>query len=516
MTPFKTITIYPGRNTRTLQYILFFLIAVLYCYTAYSSFGYDDEYYNIRVVTENNLRDLIRIIQSTDIHPPLSYILNFVLFKLFHNWNSVRIFSAVLFLGSLLYVIYKTKNSNERWWALVLFGLNPTLLLWVTSLRWYAYTTPLLLVLSVLPDYKNKFYWSYFFLCFLLIFFLGYIGFVLFVPYFLFYWFNDRNEVKKKVIRVLVPGVVFTIIYARQLFVFLTVHSKSELGSNNQQTFDLKTNLISVASSEFSNQGVFPLTIWGIVSMVGSSIIILLSVFYFRDINKKKHWLVFSLSMILLVLAGIAGKIRNLVLLEPSRNLFIISSLAIRKKIFVLVGISLVVAGNVMGVYHVLIHRQTTKNAWNIPLEETLTKMYAVESRSAKEVYFTHSPTFTYYLAESGKNLISFYNNLYFDSSRIKTSLKLLSADTGQSRNFTFVLTYRGKSISAGSYDEMIKAMNSIKADSVVRMYFGPDKEYKLKQKFFPDYPAYDVELIKFYGVKNTFDRLTVWENARQ
>ncbi len=515
MMQFKTIQAKGDTNIRVLHYILFFVIALLYCYTAYSSFGYDDEYYNIRVVSENNMNELIRIVQSTDIHPPLSYILNFVLFRIFHSWNDVRIFSAILFLISLLYVFKKTKNNNERLWTLLLLGFNPTLLLWVTSLRWYAYATPILLILSILPDYKNKFYWSYFFLCFLFIFFLGYIGFILFIPYFLFYWLNDRNEFKKKIVRVLVPGLLFTLVYARQLFIFFTIHSKTEVGSTNQQIFDLKTSLISVVSSDFSNQGIFPLSVWGIVSMIGSSMIILSSVFYFRDVNKKKHWLVFAASTGLFVLAGIAGKIRNLVLLEPSRNLFIISSLASRKKTIVLMGIFLVMAGNMMGVYHVLIHRQTTKNAWNIPLAETLTKITALESPLAKEVYFTHSPTFTYYLMESNKNLISFYNGLYFDSSRIKTSLKGLLLDTSQRKNFTFILTYRGKSILVEQYDEMMQSMNSIKYDSVSRLHIGTDEEYKLKQKFFPDYPAFDVEVIKFYGVKNTFRSLSVWETGK-
>ncbi len=503
------------KSTRLLQYVLFCVIALLYCYTAYSSFGYDDEYYNIRVVSENTLGELIRIVQSTDIHPPLSYILNFLLFKVFHSWSAVRIFSAVLFLLSLLYVVTKTKSNKERLWALVLLGFNPTLLLWVTSVRWYAYATPILLILSILPDFKSKFYWSYFFLCFLFIFFLGYMGFILFIPYFLFYWLNDQNEFKKKVVRVLVPGLLFTIIYARQLFVFLTVHSKSELGSTNQQTFDLKTSLISAASSDFSNQGIFPLSVWGIISIIGASVIILSSIFYFREVNKKKHWMIFSVSMILLVLTGVAGKIRNLVLLEPARNLFIISSLSIKKKAFVLVGVFLLIAGNVVGVYHVLIHRQTTKNAWNIPLTETFTTITALESPLAKEVYFTHSPTFTYYLMELNKNLISFYNSLYFDSSRIKTNVKDLLADTSQNKNFTFVLTYRGKSIPVEQYDEMLRAMNGIKCDSVRRLQLGPDKEYQLKRKFFPDYPAYDIELIKFYGVKNTFGSLAVWETGK-
>jgi len=503
-----------GKYAKFTRFFLLFLVTVLYCYAAWSSFGYDDEYYNIRVVTENKLGELIRLIQSTDIHPPLSYIINCILFKIFHGWNYVRMVSAVFFIFSLLYVVYKTKDQNEKLLIILLLGFNPTLLLWATSLRWYAYATPILLILSVLPGYKNKFYWTWFFSCFLVLFFLGYIGFILFIPYFIFYWLNDRNGFKKKAVRVLIPGALFALAYARQLYIFFTVHRKTDL-ADNQQLFDLKTSLISVISSDFSNQGVFPLSFWGIISMTGTAVILLSAVIYFRETNEKKHWMVFAVSTVLFVVTGIAGKIRNLVLLEPSRNLFILSSVSIRKKIPVLIGLLLLLAGNMAGVYHVLIHRQTTKNAWNIPLAETLKKCNELESPLAKEIYFTHSPTFTYHLAVNNKNVISFYNSLYFDSSRIKTSIKNLIPDSAGNKNFTFILTYRGKSIPVEHYNEMIQAMNSIQYDSVARIHLGLDKDYKVKQQFFPDYPKYDVEIIKFYGIKNGFQGLSAWERGK-
>jgi len=220
----------------------------------------------------------------------------------------------------------------------------------------------------------------------------------------------------------------------------------------------------------------------------------------------------FVFSAGLFIVTGIAGKIRNLVLLEPSRNLFIMTSLSIRKKTPVLIGIILLLAGNIVGVYHVFIHSQTTKNAWNIPLDETLKTLKKLESPNAKEVYFTHSPTFAYYLNEGSKNVISFYSGLYFDSVRIKTSIKKLILDSSENRNFIFILTYRGQSISVEHYSEMIQAMTNIKSDSVVKINLGLDKEYDMKRKFFPDYPKYNVEIIKLYGIKDGFQKLSVWE----
>jgi hypothetical protein len=138
----------------------------------------------------------------------------------------------------------------------------------------------------------------------------------------------------------------------------------------------------------------------------------------------------------------------------------------------------------------------------------------ALEDPLAKEIYFTHSPTFTYYLTEAGKNLVSFYSVGYFDSSRIKTSVAGIEKDSAGRKNFTFLLTYRGKSISVEHYDEMLRAMEGIKADSVVRLHIGLDRDHALKKKYFPDYPEYEVEIIKFYGVKTPFKALAEWEKA--
>ena len=79
---------------------------------------------------------------------------------------------------------------------------------------------------------------------------------------------------------------------------------------------------------------------------------------------------------------------------------------------------------NVNGIYNVWTHQKTTKNAWNLPLNESIQLMNTLEDTSSKEVYFTFHPTYTYYLTKTNKNLISFYSTLYYDSSKIKTSVQ--------------------------------------------------------------------------------------------
>ena len=61
---------------------LFIVSAIIFLSVAYNSFGYDDEYWNIRMIEDNSLSVLISKIQNFDVHPPLSYILNFSFYKL--------------------------------------------------------------------------------------------------------------------------------------------------------------------------------------------------------------------------------------------------------------------------------------------------------------------------------------------------------------------------------------------------------------------------------------------------
>ncbi|MES2330187.1 MAG: hypothetical protein V4539_11335 [Bacteroidota bacterium] len=507
--------IQPAKNNSLPGIISFCIFAILvffYCWVAYTSFGYDDEYYNIRVVSENGLGDLIKLVQTTDIHPPLHYIINWLLFHVFHSWALVRVFSALLYLCSLLFLVSKTQGETNKLLLVLLLGLNPTILLWCTSIRWYAYATPLLLILSVTPDWKKKGYWWYFFLLFLVLCYLGYAGFILSLPYFLLYWQKDLSSVKTKIRRILFPALTFGIAYSYQLLIFLKVHTQTKLSPDNEQSFDIKTSLLSFISSDFSNQGVFPISIGGIISILGSAILFLASLFYFKTVIKKNNWTVFSLSALLFIVIGIAGKIRNLVLLEPSRNLFFTDLLSVKKNKVIAGALYLVLAGNLIGVYNIFMHEGTTKNAWNLPLRKTMDRLKGLEKKGDTEIYFTHNPTFTYYLTEENKNLVSFYNTLYFDSARIKTNITRLSGDSQTNTNLTFILTYRGKSIPVEHYAKMINAMNAIKADSVVRLKLGRDKDYTLKKRFFPDYPEFTVEIIKFYKVNTNLKQLASWE----
>ena len=501
-------------SLKHVNYILLAISAILFISIAYQSFGYDDEYYNVRLITDHTIFSLIKEVETSDVHPPLSYIINFMIFRLFNNWSIVRVFSAILFLGALAYMLSKQKGNATKLIIILFLGFNPTILLWATSIRWYAYAIPLLILLSTPPRNESKYYWFYFFIGFLILSYIGYIGIVLIAPYFVVYYLNDKNTFIHKLKRITIPAVIYLLLYGYQLYIFKTVHQYNNV-ADNQQTFDLKTSILSYISSVFSNQAVFPISMAGITSIIGTALLLL--VMYKQVlINKVKSTtlLLFTLSSLLFVLTGVAGKLRNLVLLEVSKVTFISNGISNSYKYILALGFTLVFTANIYGIYNVYTHQRTTKNAWNLPLNESLTLMNKLAQADTKEVYFTHHPTYTNYLIN--KNLISFYSGLYFDSAKIKTSIQALNKDTLTPKmNFNFIVTYKGRSIDINHYSHLLQTMQKVQCDSIKKFELGFDSDYTLKRRSYPDYPKYTFVLYKYYGVKSDFSQLHEWEISK-
>ena len=493
-------------------YPLCAVIVLLYSYVALTSYGYDDEYFNIRMIREHDMQSLIYTIQHTDIHPPLSYILNKCIYALFRDWAFVRLFSAFLFLSSLIYLLSKTKDNSQRLILLLFLGINPTVLLWATSIRWYAYVLPLIILLHRIPDYKQTYYWWRFFIIGLIISFLGYIGLVITGMYFLVYWIKDEHKWPLKLKRIIFPAVLFLMIYAYQVWVFFFVHIKTDL-ENNPQQYNFVTSALAYVSSAFSNQGLFPLSVFGLISIAGMGLIMLYSLIYFRKnlLNNSSFIVYFSLSLFF-IFSGIAGKVRNLFLIEPSRISFI--SLLHRNKYagIYFIGLSMLVIGNVAGIYNILTHQGTTKNAWNLDMHKNLELLDQYARKDSKTFYFTHHPSYVYHLNVKGKDVVSFYNSLYFDTTVVSHRKTPDIALHSYPYDIVFIINYRGQSISAKHYSDLLASIRSVKADSVKHVYSGKDGLYKLKRKYFSDYPAYTTEFIWFYGVRDDGGKLGLWE----
>lgn len=93
-----------------LRYFLYLFTLILYAGTAFNSYGFDDEFFNISLVEEYGLSTFL-ITQKIDVHPPFSYLINALLYEVLGNWAAVRIVSAVAICIAFFYVSESVVNK---------------------------------------------------------------------------------------------------------------------------------------------------------------------------------------------------------------------------------------------------------------------------------------------------------------------------------------------------------------------------------------------------------------------
>jgi hypothetical protein len=115
--------------------------------------GYDDEFTNIELI-ERLGGGVLGYVQGNDVHPPGSYLLDWLLFAALRDWQLVRLAVALFTAGAIVYAVEWLRHRHgmrAATLALVLLALNPALLMWCTGLRWYAWFVPMLLWLLCPP-----------------------------------------------------------------------------------------------------------------------------------------------------------------------------------------------------------------------------------------------------------------------------------------------------------------------------------------------------------------------------
>lgn len=470
----------------------FFLLIVYGC-VGYFSFGFDDEFANIRWIEKYGIH-VVSFIQTIDLHPPGSYFLDWLLFSIFGKWELVRVAISLLTASSLIYAILSVYKRNGKFAAIVLFvllGLNPAILFWCTSLRWYAYFVPVLVWLSIVPEKQGWRYWSK---CFGGILVLGYIGYAVFIvaiPVLLLYLSESKETNKLKIKNIVIFGFLFVLLYSYQFIVFITVHIQNK----NEQVSTILNSLSGFYTSQLSNQGVFPLSISGILTSI-ATVGICISIIYsnVRTNLKNKFFVSYSFVSILSIITGIAGKFRNLVIISPWQAFWIATAKIekTQKKLFISFFFLLTI-GYLIGDFNILTHQNTTKSNWNIPVRQVLGDLNIEKIKCKSDlVVLCSDEMLTWQLERAGYTVIGIYVQ------------KQLSMQVINSKHNCVALlkTWAGK-IGDGQYKNMYEEIKSLNYSNSINSKYGRDKFYTIKRKLDPRYPEYLVEITKYYNVKN-------------
>lgn len=118
---------------------------------------------------------------------------------------------------------------------------------------------------------------------------------------------------------------------------------------------------------------------------------------------EKAIFYTFSVGQSILLITGIAGKMRNMVVMIPMQAIWFSEKINASASRWIMTAITLVVFGNLLGTYNVITHEDTTKNSWNLPitqLKDFVSSNFSHE-KSATLIY-CHDPIITWHLEKSG------------------------------------------------------------------------------------------------------------------
>jgi hypothetical protein len=478
---------------------------ILYGLVGYHSAGYDDEYINIRVIERFGL-GAIGIIQNFDVHPPGSYLANWLLYSVQHDWHLVRLAVALFSAGSVVYAIdhiRKIHGSRSGVIAFLLVGLNPALLMWCTSLRWYAFFVPILIWVSVTPNVCGWRYWGKCFGGLVLLGYFSYAVFIVSIPLLVLYWRDCPDKVSSKLKGIAVFSSVAGLLYLYQFRIFLTV----SLDRIDSQTSSLSKSLMGYAVAQIGNQGVFPLSPAGILSAIGTLGILFL-VFRFsvkENLRGNRYFLPYWLGVAALILSGLAGKFRNFIVLTPWQGFWVSTArIETTKGAMFRVFVTLIAVGNLVGMVNVVTHRGTTKNSWNLPVYEVMAAVAAEVAPCDHDLLvLTHDPTFSYVLESVGFRVLSPYASHEMDQSAFEQTHRCLLV----------LKTYAG-SLDDTLIDHLYDDLDLLDYRERTTQSFGYDRFHRLKRFLESRYPEYQVEMIKYLEVGHLFG-LKHWGRGR-
>ena len=481
--------------------LLYILITALYVYVAFFSFGYDDEFFNINLIEQLGW-GAISFIQKNDVHPPGSYFVDLILFNTFGSWRISRCFISLFTAISVIYICDRLRSRYSNLSGIIfllILGLNPAILMWCTGLRWYSMFVPILIFLTIPPDKSGWWYWIKCFGGLLLLGYISYAFFIIMPSIILIYWNSSDDIFKNKIKYIIFCSLFFILAYLYQFLIFIHVHLKNRVS----QVLSIQKNFEGIFISQFSNQGIFPISVPGIISVIGICgifTIILYSSFNKNNTARCIYLAPYIFGIAISIVLGLAGKFRNLVILNPLLGLLISTFHTSRKlKYFFYLSITFIIFGNLWGISNVVLHQDTTKNSWNYPFNSVIIELDKINNDcNGNLLILTYDPTFTWNLKNYNYQLIGplyKYGNL----SLLDKSFKCVSV----------LKTYRG-SMNSLQYEKLYSSLKLLIYDRIDSIYLGRDHNFSIKQKIDKYFPEYSVVITTYYNPVN-INVLTDW-----
>jgi hypothetical protein len=343
----------------------------------------------------------------------------------------------------------------------------------------------------IMPTAIGRYYWFKFSLGIFIMAFYSYMAFILFAPIFYLYYVNDKRPIKIKLKQIFFLGSIFFLLYLPQLQIFFE-HSISNTNYPNQ----LIQSAAYFYTSQISNQGIFPVSFFSLISFTGF-LMILTSIFLSekKTYIKNKYFISYLLINLTLLLSTFASRLRSHLFGIPFQALWISNSLhRIRLKKTFLLGLFFLLIANLGGIYNIINKNYVTKNSLNINV--SFAENYIKKENDFCESNFiviTYDPKLSWHLDKKIDNVYSPYLN--YKDKIIKNNIScliLLNTFGGVSQEKKYEL----KNILETAY--LITDKN-IQEDTL----------HKYKKLFVDNYPRYVISASVYKNI-NT-DNLNHW-----
>jgi len=367
---------------------------------------YDDEISNVRLVEGRDIASIIHIANSTDVHPPGSYVLNALALRLLGSWESVKIAGGCLnaiALAIFLFMAYGSLTQGQRLLLTGLLATASTTLLWGASIRWYSYFNPVftvalaLLLFSSLGRTARSLILG---VAAILLFYLSYAAICAGVILLLVHVARDYREWQRtELFGLTCIGAVALAVCLPQLQVFLHVH----MANQGHQVGGPITALIQTGTTLVVGNAVFPAAPLPILYavVVGATCLFWL---FARSKVPVQRLVVAALitGVLLMVVLGIGVKPRNSVFLLPLVALILCWAFTALPPRAAAAAIAVLIAFQALGLRDLVFHVDTLKGSYNSDFRAAMRQVAQWHSVCGSVTVFNHDPVLTYMVDVAG------------------------------------------------------------------------------------------------------------------
>lgn len=452
---------------------------------------YDDEIGNFHVVEGRDLRSIVEYANSVDVHPPGSFVINAILFRVLGSWDAVKIAGGCINALALAFFVWLASEKltpRQRFWLTLFGGAAATTILWGASVRWYAYFNPIFTVSLGLTLFSNitrtsrtialgaaavlLFHTGYAAICAVPVLLIAHLG----------RDFQSWN--RADLLALAVTGLVSFIVCLPQLNVFIHVHMHNQAG----QVGGLLSAASQTALTLLLGNAVFPLA----PAPIAAAIVLTATLgywFYARP-KSKTEWLTLAalvIGVVTIIVSGVGIKPRNSVFLLPLMMLLASASIsALRPGAQAAVGAALILFQG-LALWNVAYHKDTLKGSYNSDFRSALLQLRSWNADCARMVVFNHDPVMSYLLDDSDIMQSSPYE---------RNTRKAVSLADGDC--VTVVKTFHGV-IPKTTLERMYALTESIQPRPAKAADIGRDRYFEIKTRLMHDpFPPWYIRMEMF------------------